>query len=45
MALSVVAHTVADFDAWRTVYESVANLQAAMKRAGVVGEPRIEFHE
>jgi heme-degrading monooxygenase HmoA len=87
MAISVVAHKVADFDAWRAVYDSVAGLQTAggvteqsfyrkvddpdtvlvlhyfdsvdkaqaffaspelqeaMKRAGVVGEPRIEFYE
>jgi hypothetical protein len=29
MALSVVAHKVADFDAWPDVYESVADLQTA----------------
>lgn len=87
MALSVVQHKVADFDAWHAVYVSVADLQAAggvtqksfhreaddpdnvlvlhyfdsvdkaraffasselqdaMKRAGVVGEPRIEYYE
>jgi heme-degrading monooxygenase HmoA len=87
MALSVIQHKVADFDAWHQVYDSVADLQAAggvaqqsfhrkaddpdtvlvlhyfdsvdqaqaffaspelqdaMKRGGVVGEPRIEFYE
>ncbi|MDQ6754825.1 MAG: cyclase [Actinomycetota bacterium] len=29
MALSLVQHKVADFDAWRQVYDSVAGLQAS----------------
>jgi uncharacterized protein (DUF1330 family) len=87
MAISLVLHRVADYDAWRQVYDSVAQLQAAggvtaesvhrmagdldnvlvihhfasvaaaqaffsnpqlhdaMQRAGVQGEPRIEFYE
>ena len=87
MAMSVVLHRVADYDAWRQVYDSVADLQkaggvtaesvhrkagdrdnvlvihefetvgeaqkffanpellAAMQRAGVQGQPRIEFYE
>jgi hypothetical protein len=87
MALSLVLHRVADYPAWRQVYDSVSNLQKAggviaesvhrtagdpdnvlvihefgtlgeaqaffasdelqdaMRRAGVVGQPRIEFYE
>jgi hypothetical protein len=87
MATAVVLHRVADFAAWRQVYDSVADMQkaggvtgeavfrmagdpdnvlvihhfdtldqaqaffanadlgAAMQRAGVVGQPRIEFYE
>jgi uncharacterized protein (DUF1330 family) len=87
MAISLVLHRVADFPAWRQVYDSVddlqkaggvtaesvhraagdpdnvlvihefetlgeaqaffasAELQGAMQRAGVVGQPRIEFYE
>ena len=87
MAMSVVLHRVADYAAWRQVYDSVADLQkaggvtaesvhrmagdrdnvlvihefetvgeaqkffanpellAAMQRAGVQGQPRIEFYE
>lgn len=87
MAISLVLHRVADYDAWRPVYDSVAHLQssggvtsesvhrmaddpdnvlvihefdtisaakaffdnpelrAAMQRAGVQGEPRIELFE
>ncbi|KRE52450.1 hypothetical protein ASG92_25320 [Arthrobacter sp. Soil736] len=87
MAFSLVLHRVADYDAWRTVYDSVAeaekdagvtdqsvhrmaddpdnvlvihhfntvaaakaffdnpDLKDAMQRAGVQGEPRIEFFE
>ncbi|MCB5274143.1 hypothetical protein BJG92_01670 [Arthrobacter sp. SO5] len=29
MALSLVFHKVADYDAWRKVYDSIADLQAA----------------
>jgi hypothetical protein len=29
MAISLVLHRVADYDAWREVYDSVADLQAA----------------
>jgi uncharacterized protein (DUF1330 family) len=35
MAMSVVLHRVADYGAWRQVYESVADLQ---KAGGVVAE-------
>jgi len=35
MALSAVLHRVADYDAWRRVYESVADLQ---KAGGVTAE-------
>ena len=87
MAVSLVLHRVADYDAWRKVYESVADIQKdggvtqqsvhrmaddpdnvlvihhfdtvdtakaffaspdlkdAMQRAGVQGEPRIEYFE
>jgi hypothetical protein len=87
MAMSVVLHRVADYGAWRQVYDSVADLQKAggvtaesvhrmagdpdnvlvlhqfgtvdeartffanpelkdaMQRAGVQGQPRIEFYE
>jgi uncharacterized protein (DUF1330 family) len=87
MAMSLVLHRVADYGAWRQVYDSVADLQKAggvtaesvhrmagdpdnvlvihefetveearsffasealldaMKRAGVQGQPRIEFYE
>lgn len=87
MAVSLVLHRVADYDAWRKVYESVADMQKdggvtqqsvhrmaddpdnvlvihhfdtvdtakaffaspdlkdAMQRAGVQGEPRIEYFE
>jgi uncharacterized protein (DUF1330 family) len=85
--MTVVLHRVADYDAWRQVYDSVAELQKsggvvaesvhrmvgdrdnvmvlhefdtldharaffadpelrdAMERAGVQGQPRIEFYE
>jgi len=29
MAISLVLHRISDFDAWRSVYDSVAPLQAA----------------
>jgi quinol monooxygenase YgiN len=87
MAVSLVLHRVADYDAWRKVYDSVADMQNnggvtqqsvhrmagdpdnvlvichfgdvetakaffaspdlkdAMQRAGVQGEPRIEYFE
>lgn len=87
MAMSLVLHRVADYAAWRAVYDSVAPMQAAggvtaesvhrmagdpdnvlvihnfdsvdaaqaffanpelleaMHRAGVQGEPRVEFFE
>jgi uncharacterized protein (DUF1330 family) len=87
MAISLVLHRVADYGAWREVYDSVADLQKAggvtaesvhrmagdpdnvlvihefetvdearsffageglrdaMQRAGVQGQPRIEFYE
>lgn len=87
MAVSLVLHRVADYDAWRKVYDSVAEMQDnggvtqqsvhrmagdpdnvlvihhfndvdtakaffaspdlkdAMQRAGVQGEPRIEYYE
>jgi len=87
MAVSLVLHRVADYDAWRKVYDSVADMQndggvtqqsvhrmaddpdnvlvihkfdtvdaakaffastelkEAVQRAGVQGEPRIEFFE
>ncbi|RAM38242.1 cyclase [Arthrobacter globiformis] len=87
MAVSLVLHRVADYDAWREVYDSVADMQNdggvtqqsvhrmaddpdnvlvihhfdtvetaraffarpdlkdAMQRAGVQGEPRIEYFE
>jgi uncharacterized protein (DUF1330 family) len=87
MAMTVVLHRVADYGAWRQVYESVSDLQKsggviaesvhrmagdpsnvlvlhefdtveqarsffadpelqqAMQRAGVKGQPRIEFYE
>lgn len=87
MAMSLILHRVADYDAWRQVYDSVAQLQAeggvtaesvhrmagdpdnvlvvhhfasvgaaqaffsnpqlleALHRAGVQGEPRIEFFD
>ncbi len=35
MALSLIQHKVADFDAWRRVYDSVADLQS---RGGVTRE-------
>jgi uncharacterized protein (DUF1330 family) len=35
MAMTVVLHRVADYDAWRQVYDSVADLQ---KSAGVLTE-------
>lgn len=35
MAISVVLHRVADYDAWRRVYDSVADLQ---KAGGVTAE-------
>jgi uncharacterized protein (DUF1330 family) len=87
MAMAVVLHRVTDYDAWRRVYDTVADLQAdggviaesvhrmagdpdnvlvihefdsvvaaraffanaelgeVMQRAGVVGQPRVEFYE
>jgi uncharacterized protein (DUF1330 family) len=35
MAISLILHRVADFDAWRAVYDSVAPMQAA---GGVTAE-------
>ena len=35
MAMTVVLHRVADYDAWRQVYDSVADMQ---KSGGVVAE-------
>ncbi len=41
MTTLVITHPVAEYDAWKFLGDP--SLRAAMSRAGVVGDPRIEL--